>query len=170
MTDRLRIGVIGAGRWSRSAHLMGFTRSPLAEVVAICDLHQDLAESAAEEFGIADLTTEAAELMARDDIDVIDVVTRGDHQDLVFAALEAGKHCLVEKPVCHDYRDVWRAHELAEFQDIGHGEASSYLPTHHELPGHRDKYLEQLRSLKESLDIPVIASLNGTTLGGWVLL
>jgi dihydroorotate dehydrogenase (fumarate) len=61
-----------------------------------------------------------------------------------------------------------RAHDLAEFQDIGHGEASSYLPTHTELPGHRDKYLEQLRGLKESLDIPVIASLNGTTLGGWV--
>lgn len=59
------------------------------------------------------------------------------------------------------------AYELAEFQDIGHGEASSYLPTHSELPGHRDKYLEQLRQLKETLEIPVIASLNGTTLGGW---
>ena len=61
-----------------------------------------------------------------------------------------------------------KAHDLAEFQDIGHGEASSYLPTHTELPGHRDKYLEQLRAMKESLDIPVVASLNGTTLGGWV--
>lgn len=60
------------------------------------------------------------------------------------------------------------AHDLAEFQAIGHGEASSYLPTHSELPGHRDQYLEQLRLLKESLDIPVVASLNGTTLGGWV--
>jgi len=60
------------------------------------------------------------------------------------------------------------AHDLAEFQDIGHGEASSYLPTHAELPGHRDKYLEQLCRLKEALDIPVVASLNGTTLGGWV--
>ena len=60
------------------------------------------------------------------------------------------------------------AHDLAEFQAIGHGEASSYLPTHAELPGHRDKYLDQLRQLKDSLDIPVVASLNGTTLGGWV--
>jgi predicted dehydrogenase len=97
---------------------MGFTRSPLAEVVAICDLHRDLAESAAEDFGIPDISTDAAEVLARDDIDVIDVVTRGDHQDLVFAALEAGKHCLVEKPVCHDYRDVWRAHDLAESRGL----------------------------------------------------
>jgi dihydroorotate dehydrogenase (fumarate) len=61
-----------------------------------------------------------------------------------------------------------RAQDLTHFQDIGHGEASSYLPVHGELPSHRDQYLEQLRRLKESLDIPVIASLNGTTPGGWV--
>ncbi len=61
-----------------------------------------------------------------------------------------------------------RAHTLAHFQDIGHGEASSYLPVHDELPSKRDEYLEQLRQLKESLDIPVIASLNGTSAGGWV--
>jgi predicted dehydrogenase len=113
MSDPLRVAVIGAGRWSRSAHLPGFTRSPLSKVVAICDLHRDLAESAAAEFGIPEVCTGAAELLDRPDIDVVDVVTRGDHQDLVFATLEAGKHCLVEKPVCHDYRDVWRAHELA---------------------------------------------------------
>jgi len=60
------------------------------------------------------------------------------------------------------------AQQLHHHQDIGHGEASSYLPVHEDLPGHRDKYLEQLRRLKEALDIPVIASLNGTSPGGWV--
>ena len=53
-------------------------------------------------------------------------------------------------------------------QDIGHGEAASYLPVHDDLPGHREKYLEQLRRLKEVLEIPVIASLNGVSPGGWV--
>ncbi|MEJ2140113.1 MAG: dihydroorotate dehydrogenase-like protein [Gammaproteobacteria bacterium] len=53
-------------------------------------------------------------------------------------------------------------------QDIGHGEAASYLPVHDDLPGHREKYLEQLRRLKEALEIPVIASLNGISPGGWV--
>lgn len=53
-------------------------------------------------------------------------------------------------------------------QAIGHGEADSYLPVHDDLPGPRDKYLEQLRLLKESLEIPVIASLNGISPGGWV--
>jgi predicted dehydrogenase len=118
MKDKLRVGVIGAGRWSASAHLPGFTRSPLSEVVAICDLHSDLAEARAKEFGIPDVTTDYEKILSRSDIDVVDVVTRGDHQDLVFATLEAGKHCLVEKPVCHDYRDVWRAQELADAKGL----------------------------------------------------
>ncbi len=113
MKNTLRVAVIGAGRWSRSAHLPGFLRSPLAELVAICDLDRELAEARAGEFDVPDVETDAEKVILRDDIDVVDIVTRDDHQDLVFATLEAGKHCLVEKPVCHDFRDVWRAHELA---------------------------------------------------------
>jgi dihydroorotate dehydrogenase (fumarate) len=60
------------------------------------------------------------------------------------------------------------AHDLEHHQDIGHGEASSYLPMYDDYPGHRDDYLEQLRRLKDSLSIPVIASLNGASPGGWV--
>ena len=64
--------------------------------------------------------------------------------------------------------DELQAMQLAHEQDLGHGEASSYLPMAEVYPGRRDEYLEQLRRLKEALEIPVIASLNGTTLGGWV--
>jgi len=113
MTERLRVAVIGAGRWSAEAHLPGWQRSPLCELVTVCDLDADLAARRAREFGAATSETDYRKLLARDDIDVIDIVTRSDHQDLVFETLEAGKHCLVEKPVCHDYRDVRRAHELA---------------------------------------------------------
>jgi predicted dehydrogenase len=116
MKDKLRVGVIGAGRWSVGAHLPGFTRSPLSEVVMVCDLHQDLADAAAKEFDIPEAVTDAEKVLSRRDIDVVDIVTRGgsdSHAELTFAALQAGKHVLVEKPVCHDYRDVWKAHELA---------------------------------------------------------
>ena len=118
MAHKLRIGVIGAGRWSASAHLPGFHRSPLSELVVLCDLDRDLAETRAREFGIPEVMTDCEKLLSRRDIDVVDVVTRGDHQDLVFQALGAGKHVLVEKPVCHDYKDVWKAHELAESKGL----------------------------------------------------
>jgi predicted dehydrogenase len=111
--SKLRVGVIGAGRWSTVAHLPGFARTPLAETVVLCDLDRELAERRAAEFGIPEVSADAAAVMRRDDLDVIDIVTRDDHQPLVFAALDAGKHCLVEKPVCHDYRDVRRAAAIA---------------------------------------------------------
>ncbi|MEO8451233.1 MAG: Gfo/Idh/MocA family oxidoreductase [Gemmatimonadota bacterium] len=118
MTDRLRIAVIGAGRWAAMAHLPGFARSPLAELVVVCDLDRELAEARAQEFGVPETATDWQAVLSRNDIDVVDIVTRDDHQDLVFATLAAGKHCLVEKPVCHDFRDVWRAHELAESKGL----------------------------------------------------
>ena len=118
MSDRLRVGVIGAGRWARSAHLPGFKRSPLADLVVVCDLDGELARERAAEFGIPEVTTDFEEVLGREDIDVVDVVTRGDHQDLVFHTLEAGKHCLVEKPVCHDFEDVLRADALARSKGL----------------------------------------------------
>ena len=118
MADKLRVGVIGAGRWSASAHLPGFYRSPLCDVVMLCDLDKEMADARAKEFEIPEVTTDFEKILSNKDIDVVDIVTRGDHQDLVFAALEAGKHCLVEKPVCHNYLDVWKAHELAQSKGL----------------------------------------------------
>jgi predicted dehydrogenase len=124
MTEKLKIGVIGAGRWASAAHLPGFERSPLSEVVAICDLNGDLAERRAEEFGVDGFYTDHAEMLKREDLDVVDVCTRAspddpyNHERLVFAALEAGRHCLCEKPVAHDYRNTWRAHRLAESKGL----------------------------------------------------
>jgi len=53
-------------------------------------------------------------------------------------------------------------------QDTGFGEAASFLPDHLDFPGELDRYLEQVAALKASLDIPVVASLNGVTPGGWL--
>jgi dihydroorotate dehydrogenase (fumarate) len=57
---------------------------------------------------------------------------------------------------------------LLEQPDHGAGEAGSFLPEHQDFPGELDRYLEQVAALKASLEIPVIASLNGVTLGGWI--
>ena len=73
----------------------------------------------AREFEIPEVTTDYEKLLSRRDIDVVDIVTSGDnHQPLTFAALEAGKHILVEKPVCHDYKDVLQADEIARSKGL----------------------------------------------------
>lgn len=53
-------------------------------------------------------------------------------------------------------------------QETGSAEANSYLPSHQDFPGELDRYLEQIAALKATLEIPVIASLNGVTAGGWM--
>jgi dihydroorotate dehydrogenase (fumarate) len=53
-------------------------------------------------------------------------------------------------------------------QETGHGESDSYLPSHQDFPGELDRYLEQVAALKATLDIPVVASLNGVTASGWM--
>ncbi len=53
-------------------------------------------------------------------------------------------------------------------QAIGHGEAESFHPMPHNIQTYQDQYLEQLQKLKVALDIPVIASLNGTSVSGWI--
>lgn len=53
-------------------------------------------------------------------------------------------------------------------QDIGHNEAHGYLPVSDNYQTKTDEYLAQIFSLKHALDIPVIASLNGVTVGGWI--
>ena len=52
--------------------------------------------------------------------------------------------------------------------DLGHGEADGFLPDAGHFQSCLDKYLEHLRQLKARMDIPVVASLNGVSLSGWV--
>jgi dihydroorotate dehydrogenase (fumarate) len=52
--------------------------------------------------------------------------------------------------------------------DLGHGEADGFLPDHGDYQSHLDHYLEHLAKLKARLSIPVIASLNGVSLSGWL--
>ena len=54
------------------------------------------------------------------------------------------------------------------YVDIGHTEARSYIPDYQQDQGELERHLEQLQRLKSSLAIPVIASLNGVSLDGWV--
>ncbi len=53
-------------------------------------------------------------------------------------------------------------------QALGHGEADSFHPVPDTLKTYQDQYLEHLQTLKAALGIPVIASLNGTSLTGWI--
>jgi predicted dehydrogenase len=116
---RLRVGVLGAGAWATFAHLPGFRRDARCEIVAIADPQSELAQAAADRFAIPVVAPDHRALIERDDIDLIDVCTPSHtHFDLAWAALEAGKHVLCEKPVAYDFRDTRRAAALARAKGL----------------------------------------------------
>jgi predicted dehydrogenase len=106
--------VLGAGAWAEFAHIPGWQRDPRCKVVCIGDVRLERARNFAQEFGIPEVSDDWQAILARPDIDVIDVVTPSHtHFDLAWAALEAGKHVLCEKPVAFDFRETQRAADLA---------------------------------------------------------
>lgn len=120
ITDRkLRVGVLGAGRWANVAHLPGWARDPRCELVAICDVDRGLADETAQTFSIPTISDNFHEVVARDDLDVIDVCTPSHtHFELAMAALDHGKHVLCEKPVAFDFRETRRAAEIARSKGL----------------------------------------------------
>src|SRR6266542_1859518 len=99
---RIRTVVVGAGNIGRN-HAWTYKASPLAELVAICDLDQARADAATRELGVrAAYDLEA--LLREGVVDMVSVATAGvengsHHYQPVMHALAAGKHVLVEKPL-----------------------------------------------------------------------
>jgi len=117
--DKVRVGVLGAGAWAEFAHLPGFKRDARCELVAIADPVRERAADFAEKFGIPHVYDSHEALIARQDLDLVDVCTpSATHFELSWAALEAGKHVLCEKPVAYDYADTRRAAELARSKGV----------------------------------------------------
>ena len=117
--NQLGIGVVGAGRWAGLAHLPGWARDERCRIVGICDREPERAAAAGDRYGAEVVTTDYRVLLDRDDIDLIDVVTRdSEHFGINLAAVEAGKHVLSEKPVAHDHHDVQRIAGLARAQGL----------------------------------------------------
>jgi predicted dehydrogenase len=95
----LRVGVIGYGYWGPNL-VRNFISVPGATVSAVCDLDPRRLERVAALYPSIRTTTDPAELIADPRVDAVAIATPvHSHFDLAFAALAAGKHVLVEKPL-----------------------------------------------------------------------
>ncbi len=110
MPDTVRLGYIGAGNIAtheRAGHLTNLKYVPHAQVVAVSDVAPGRAESVATQFGIPHAYTNYEDLLARDDIDAVTVLTPNYlHAPITIAALRAGKHVLCEKPMALTVADA----------------------------------------------------------------
>ena len=103
----LNVGLIGCGFMGRThtnAHkrLADFFPELASKPVlkAICDCNEDAANAFAAQWGFESVETDYRQLLARDDIDVVDIcVPNNLHKDIAIAAAEAGKTIICEKPL-----------------------------------------------------------------------
>jgi predicted dehydrogenase len=99
MTNRkLQIGVVGCGG-EAMLYIQDYLLTDKAEVRIVQDIDARKAEECARKFGIPNWTTDAAKVLASE-VDIVDVSTPNHlHASQSIAALEAGKHVLVQKPM-----------------------------------------------------------------------
>ncbi|MBM7503439.1 Gfo/Idh/MocA family protein [Agromyces aurantiacus] len=128
MAERLRVAMVGNG-FMGAAHSQGWRVAPRFFDLALQPTMDVLvgrdparAAQAAEKWGWRESSSDWREVVERDDIDVVDIVTPGDsHAEIAIAALEAGKHVLCEKPLAnstHEAEAMTRAAEVAAGRGI----------------------------------------------------
>jgi predicted dehydrogenase len=97
--NELRIAVIGLGYWGPNL-LRVLHDIPQARVVAACDLDEQRLAAVARRYPGVRLASSYDEVLAADDVDAVVIATSvSTHYPLGLAALEAGKHVFVEKPM-----------------------------------------------------------------------
>ena len=101
MSERtVRIGLIGFGAWGR-CHAEAIRKTPGAELVAIAAHSETSCAAAMQAFPDVCVVSDYRELLTRPDIDLIDIVLPSHlHHEVAGATLAAGKHLLLEKPMC----------------------------------------------------------------------
>ena len=110
----VRIAVVGAGYWGIN-HVRAFSRLPGAELVAVCDPDAGTLSRAARLAPAAKCRTSLDEVLADPDVDAVVLATPAiSHAAQAMAALHAGKHVFVEKPMALTLADADALAALAE--------------------------------------------------------
>ena len=100
--DRVRVGVVGLGEVAQTIHLPILAADPdRYEITAVCDVSPRAVAVMGERYAVEGRHNDIADLVARDDVDAVFVLTSDEyHAEFAIAACDAGKHVFVEKPVC----------------------------------------------------------------------
>jgi len=123
-SDRLiRLGIIGAG-FAQTTQIPGFQNCD-ARLVAIASARPEHAAAVARQFDIPHVESDWRRLVAREDIDLVSIVTPVvTHCEMALAALNHGKSVLCEKPMAMNAEEARRmterARELGAFAHIDH--------------------------------------------------
>lgn len=106
MGAKIGFGIIGAGIWGE-AHARVYSTHPLARLVAVSDIVESKAQNLAKKYGAQRYYTDFRRLVEDPEVEAIAIVTPDfAHRDPFVAAVEAGKHVIVEKPLATSEEDL----------------------------------------------------------------
>lgn len=105
--SKIGVGVIGTGRIGK-LHIQHLSQNiPEVELVAICTLDTETAETLAEQFNTPQITSDYFTLLSNSQIDAVVVASSTDsHVEICQAAAEAGKHIFCEKPIALELEQI----------------------------------------------------------------
>ncbi|WJK43414.1 Gfo/Idh/MocA family oxidoreductase [Solwaraspora sp. WMMA2056] len=124
--NELRVGMIGYA-FMGAAHSQAwrtvnrvYDLPAWVRMTAVCGRDESKVAEAADQLGWESYTTDWRALIARDDIDVVDICTPGDsHAEIAIAALAAGKHVLCEKPLANTVAEAQQMADAARAARAG---------------------------------------------------
>ena len=125
MKNKVSIGVIGCGAVARF-HAVSILAADNASLAGFADVRAESAEAFAKEYGGKSYSS-VEEMLASSDVDAVCICTpSGFHVNSALAALEAGKHILVEKPLAVTVEDCDRVISLAKEKGLTAGVISQF--------------------------------------------
>ncbi|MDD2707354.1 MAG: Gfo/Idh/MocA family oxidoreductase [Verrucomicrobiae bacterium] len=106
MNQKLKIGIIGTGTIGR-VHADAYAANPAeAQIEALCDVRAEAVAAEAEKYKVPQQFTDYRQLL-KSDVDAVSVcVGNALHRDVAVAALKAGKHVLLEKPMAMNSKEA----------------------------------------------------------------
>jgi predicted dehydrogenase len=97
---RVRIGIVGAGRFSQARLLPEFAKIPGVEFVAVANSTVESGQKVADKFGVKKVHADWREVTSSPDVDVVYNGTRGEvHRDILLSAIQNDKHVFTMNPL-----------------------------------------------------------------------
>lgn len=122
--DKVKIGVIGAGAFGES-HLVAYKSLPYVAVTAVCDANAVRAQEMSARYQIGNSYTDYHQMLRECALDAVSICTTEDaHREPTLAAIGAGKHVLVEKPI------ATRLEDAQAMIDAAHNRRTFLVPGH----------------------------------------
>ena len=96
----IHLGLIGLGQAAQILHIPNIEKMENKfEITAVADISKNLTNYIADKYRVPHRFTDGMDLIGCPDVDAVMIMSPGDHAEFAIAALEAGKHVFIEKPM-----------------------------------------------------------------------